>query len=513
MIQRRDVLKAVAGLAVGVEACRASNDTLPAAIEDAIGAEAVRTLSIAGSGATFAVGQNFTPERAWPRIAMPLYKALFDYSAGTMRIETMRKSGERMPPGGGVPFTGELPQIHAFGTGVAWNDPVPVPAPGGAGPAEPTTLPEAGSTPWAGPNGSPRPIAAPESRAEDTLFLWSTPHGFLKAARNTRAIAGRARGGRKTSFRLEGRPVEGFLDHSGRVVRVCSRVEQSLVGDMLIETEYRDYRRFGTVQFPTLILQKQDGFPSLELHVSSVIVNRPANIVAPQSIRQNPLGRPIVAEAQRVGDGVWWIIGGTHHSVAVEMKDHIVLVDTPNGETRATAVIDKAKEIIPGKPIRFVIAMHHHWDHLGGIRTAIAERATIVTHASNRIFLERVSRANHTLKPDRLSASNARLMLQTIDDHGNLGDGEREIQLHTMTHFDHCADMLLVYLPREKMLVEADAFTPPRMPDMPLIAPEARYVRSLYENVSRLGLDVKTIVPLHGMRTAEWAEVARRAQT
>ena len=62
------------------------------------------------------------------------------------------------------------------------------------------------------------------------------------------------------------------------------------------------------------------------------------------------------------------------------MKDHIVLVDTPNGEERASAVIAKAKELIPGKPIRFVVAMHHHWDHLGGIRTAIDEGATIITN-------------------------------------------------------------------------------------------------------------------------------------
>ena len=71
------------------------------------------------------------------------------------------------------------------------------------------------------------------------------------------------------------------------------------------------------------------------------------------------------------------------------MKDYIVLVDTPNGEARASAVLAKAKEMIPGKPIRYVVAMHHHWDHMGGIRTAIDEGATIVTHESNRALLER----------------------------------------------------------------------------------------------------------------------------
>ncbi len=63
--------------------------------------------------------------------------------------------------------------------------------------------------------------------------------------------------------------------------------------------------------------------------------------------------------------------GGSHHSPAIGMNDHIGLVDTPNGEARALAVIAKAKEVIPSKPIRYIVAMYHHWDHLGGIRTAI----------------------------------------------------------------------------------------------------------------------------------------------
>ena len=71
------------------------------------------------------------------------------------------------------------------------------------------------------------------------------------------------------------------------------------------------------------------------------------------------------------------------------------------------AVVAKAKELIPNKPIRYVITSHHHWDHLGGIRTAMDEGATIVTHQSNKAFLERVAKTPHTLVPDRLATSDA----------------------------------------------------------------------------------------------------------
>src|SRR4029434_7471026 len=74
----------------------------------------------------------------------------------------------------------------------------------------------------------------------------------------------------------------------------------------------------------------------------------------------------------------------------------------------------KAKALIPGKPIRYVVAMHHHWDHLGGIRTAINEGAIIVSHRTNQALLDRIAKASHTIKPDRLSISKKPLKLQTV---------------------------------------------------------------------------------------------------
>jgi glyoxylase-like metal-dependent hydrolase (beta-lactamase superfamily II) len=214
--------------------------------------------------------------------------------------------------------------------------------------------------------------------------------------------------------------------------------------------------------------------------------------------------------SQRLADCVFFLTGGTHHSLAIEMKDHIVLVDTPNGEPRALAVIAKAKELIPEKPIRYVVAMHHHWDHLGGIRTAIDEGATIVTHVTNKTFFERIAKAPHTINPDRLSMSQKTLKLQTVGAEGTLTDGSRTIKLYAMTGFEHTADMLMVYLPKEKILAEADAYTPPETPTTPLIAPKVPYAGSLYDNIQRLKLDVQTIVPFHGARTADIAELAHQ---
>jgi len=497
-------------LAVSLAACQSAPEPAIKRAATVLRVNAIKTLELKASGVSFTVGQNFTANDPWPPVTIKTYTAVINYESGAMRVELLREMGTTMPRGGGVPFTGELPQMQAVSGQNAWNLPVPVDAQVGAGPATPCTLPEAGGTSWAGPGGSPGPAPAPESQVECMLTMWATPHGFIKGAIANNATAKHTENGTEVSFTIGGKyKMTGVINTQGQVEKVQTWIGQSIVGDMLIETEYSDYKDFGGVQFPQHILQKQDGFPSLDLKVESVMPN-PVEINLPSNGDSAPTST-VTVNAQKVADGVFWLTGGTHHSLAIEMNDYIVLVDTPNGEARALAVIAKAKEVIPGKSISYVVAMHHHWDHMGGIRTAIDEGATIITHQTNREFLERVAKSPQTINPDRLSISKKPLKLQTVDAESTLTDGKRTIKLYTMTGFEHTDDLLLVYLPNEKILAEADAYTPPVTPTTPLIPPKVPYAAALYDNIQRLKLEVQTIVPFHGTRTVDLREVATQS--
>jgi glyoxylase-like metal-dependent hydrolase (beta-lactamase superfamily II) len=193
------------------------------------------------------------------------------------------------------------------------------------------------------------------------------------------------------------------------------------------------------------------------------------------------------------------------------MADHIVVVDTPNNQARAEAVLAKAKEVIPNKPIRYVVTSHHHWDHLGGIRAALDEGATIVTHESNKAFIERVAMTPHTIRPDRQAESKKPAQVQTVGDDGQLTDGKRVIELHRLQGYDHTGDMLVVYLPKERILGEPDAFTPPAQAGTPLIPPAVPSAKALNDNIQRLKLNVRTIAPFHGNRLTDVAELAKAA--
>jgi len=458
------------------------------ATADALGAVKIKTLQFTGSGANFSVGQNYTPNEPWPRVEVKNYSASINYETGSMRVELLRQMGDVMPRGGGAPFFGEQRQIQMVSGNYAWNVPV-----------------AAANAP------APAPAAAPDAQLERMLALWATPQGFVKAAMMNNATTRSAKGGTEVSFTVGGKyKMSGTISPQGQVEKVQTWIYHPIVGDMLVETTYTGYKDFGGVMFPSHILQTQDGYPSLDLTVSMVTANPEVNITIPDNVRTfTP--PTVVVESKKMSDGVYYLTGGTHHSLAVEMRDHIVVVDVPNNEARATAVLAKAKELIPNKPVRYVVTSHHHWDHLGGIRTAMDESATIVTHQSNKAFLERVAKTPHTIVPDRLAASKKPVKIQTVADKGALTDGMRTIELHLLKGYEHTGDMLVVYLPKEKLLAEPDAFTPPPQAGTPLVKTAVPYAKALYDNIQRLKLDVQVIAPFHGNRTGDMAELKQSA--
>jgi len=455
---------------------------------EALGVAKIKTLQYTGSGANFSVGQNYTPNEPWPRVPVKSYTASINYDSASMRLELLREMGDVMPRGGGAPFFGEQRQVQLVSGDYAWN----VAAAAANAPA-------------------PMPAPAPDARLERMLALWATPQGFIKAAMANKATTRNARGGTEVSFTVGGKyKMTGIINAQGQVEKVQTWIDHPIVGDMLVETTYTGYKDFNGVMFPSHIAQTQDGYPSLDLTISMVTASPAVDITVPDNVRT--FTPPAVrVESQKMGEGVYYLTGGTHHSLVVEMRDHIVVVDVPNNEARASAVLAKAKEVIPNKPIRYVVTSHHHWDHLGGIRTAMDEGATIVTHESNKAFLERVAKTPHTIVPDKLAASKKSVKVQTVGDKGQLTDGMRTIELHLLKGYEHTGDMLVVYLPKEKILAEPDAFTPPPQAGTPLVKTAVPYAKALYDNIQRLKLDVKTIAPFHGNRTGDVAELAKAA--
>ena len=159
----------------------------------------------------------------------------------------------------------------------------------------------------------------------------------------------------------------------------------------------------------------------------------------------------------KLADGVFAILPA-YASLAVDFKDYIVMIEGPQSDEGASTIIAEAKKDIPNKPIKYVVNTHNHFDHSGGLRTFIAEGATIITYQGNKGYFEKIFSLPHTLNPDRQSAAK-KISIETMGDKKVLTDGNREIDLYRMQGSNHDAGCSRLSA-KEKILVEADGFNP-----------------------------------------------------
>ena len=435
----------------------------------AMGADNLKTLRYAGSGSGGQFGQAYHPARPWPKVNYPSYERLADYQAPAT-VEIVTRSRAEPTGGGAVPLTGEVRGGGAVNGQYAWNLAGPVLAP------------------------TPRQ-AAREARLHD---LWITPHGALMAAaRNNARLKFVTEGGRElaaVSFTEPGiLSATLFINDGYLVERVESRMPDTVLGDTPVVTRYSDYRGFGAVWFPMRIRQSIAGSPVLDLEVKEVQPNAKVEIGVPENVRTATER----VTAEKAAEGVWYLAGGSHHSVAIEMKDHVVLVEAPLYDGRAAAVMAEVKKLIPGKPIRYAVSSHSHFDHAGGLRAAVAEGAAVIAQQGNKAYYEKAFANPNRIAPDLLAKSGRKAKVIGVPAKHVLSDGARSVEIHKIQDPLHTDTFLMVYLPKEKLLIEADAYTP-GPPNAPAPAKPSPAHVNLVDNLQRLKLDVARILPLHG---------------
>jgi glyoxylase-like metal-dependent hydrolase (beta-lactamase superfamily II) len=470
-------------IALAVSACAGEPaGTLPAA-STALGTADTNAIEYSGTGRWFQFGQAPNPTLPWPAFDLKSYTARINYAAPAAQVQMERiqiVEPDRARP---TPVPQRVVQVVS-GTN-AWN-----------------MAPPAGAAPGTAPAPQPQPAAVEER----TMEIWTTPHGFLRAASANNATSQPAEGGSEVSFSVGGKyRYVGRINANNEVERVETWIDNPILGDTPVEFAYSDYRDFGGIRFPSRIVRTQGGHPVLELTVSSVVKNPAFEVEVPDPVRSYA-PPPVTVAVEKLADGVHYLRGGSHHSVAIDQADHVVVVEAPLDEVRSAAVIAKIKETIPNKPIRYIVNSHVHFDHSGGLRTYVAEGATVVTHEMNRPYYEKAWAAPRTLNPDALAKAARPATFETFTEKHVLTDGRRTIEIHRLAGNGHNDAFAMVYLPTERILIEVDAWAPlaPNAPPPPSPSP---FATNLYENIQKLKLDVRQIAALHGPRVATLADL------
>jgi len=420
----------------------------------ALGASELSSIQYTGQGSNYALGQSPRPDAAWPKFNVVRYERAIDFGTNSSREVLVRTQGENPPRGGGgQPLAGEQTQTFLVSGATAWN--------------------------LAGENA----VAAPAAAAERAIQIVLTPHGFVKAAlASTPTLAEETRDGQTVyaiSFRHGDHDVRGTINAESLVETLETTIQNTVLGAMPVSTSFSEYKDFGGVQFPTRIVQSQGGHPTLDITVAEVTPNAPVEIAVPEAVA-SAAPTPVTVASEKLADGVWFLAGGSHHSVLVEFQDHVAVIEAPLSPERSEAVMAEVEKLVPGKPLRYLINTHHHFDHSGGVRTYAAKGVTIVTHEMNVPFYQSLYSGG---------------TFEAVGDHKSLTDGARSLEIHLVQGNTHNEALLMVYLPKEKILVEADAFSPRPGPPP---SPANPFSVNLHENIVRLNLDVERIVPIHG---------------
>lgn len=435
------------------------------------GAANVTMIQYSGSGIYSQFGQSYLPNGPYPSFYAK-YSRTVDYESARSEEDLVRTQFENPPRGGG----GQ--PLYKEARGVAfWTD----------------------NSPW---GASAIPL---------------TPYGWVRAATaaNPSMMPGTLQGRPVTivSFTMSGKfKVNGFVNSQNFLEKVETWMPNPILGDTLIETTYSDHKDFGGAKFPMKITQRIGGFPVLDLAVTDVRINPTVQIKVPPAAQSAPTTAHV--ESEKIADGVWYLRGTPDpNSMAVEFKDYVLIIESSVTEERALANIAEVKRLVPNKPIRYHLNSHHHSDHAAGLRAYVAEGSIIITDEMNKRFYEQVVLKNpHTLEGDKLSRGPKAAKFIWVKDKYVLSDGDRRLEIYAVRGAGHTANLLMTFLPKEKILFITDIFNQfgearPNDPPPGIVSP---YYAALGENLKRLNLDVQLLAPSHG-RGAVPMDVLRKA--
>jgi glyoxylase-like metal-dependent hydrolase (beta-lactamase superfamily II) len=325
-------------------------------------------------------------------------------------------------------------------------------------------------------------------------------------------------------YKDAGQAVELQIDSVSKLpLRVIYTEDDPVYGDTLNEVAFLSWRDYTGIRLPETMATFLNGNKIREEHVTAIINNPKfdeTSLTIPPDIRSLPeAGEHIVSQwplrravmgvgyqdfgrAQKVdivelAPGVYHVKGSTHHSLAVEMKDYVVVVEAPLFEERSLAVMKAIESKIPGKPVKYVVMTHFHNDHSGGIRAYAAKGATIIAQEENMSFLKTLLSAPKTVRPDALArAGNRTPAIESVKDVKVITDGARTIELRAIDN-PHSAGMLVAYLPKEKILFVSDLFTP-GTPVEPSNGNAIENADALFHGLKAAELQVDRIAGGHG---------------
>jgi glyoxylase-like metal-dependent hydrolase (beta-lactamase superfamily II) len=365
---------------------------------------------------------------------------------------------------------------------------------------------------WATTEGRPNHVTSVNG-----LFSWAThdtPQMLLRRNAVAIALAALDASAPVEEFKLDdvgywyittqlrGEKVGLYIDKTSKQLKAWRVVDTEMLrGDTNAMYVLGDWRAVGDVVLPhTLEIRKDDG-DYAGLHYDTITVNDKGALGIfdiPDDVKDQAdaviaaNGQAWVAMAWNpVAEHVTHAAAFSHHSMVVEFPSFVVVVEAPYTEGQSQMLARLIDEHI-GKPIRYVVPTHPHYDHTGGIRALAALGANVLVAAGHEAELRMILESPHTNPPDALAKNIAAGVevgrIEVFSGKTEISEGEQTLQLFEASGIPHVAPKTLAFVPSTGVLFQSDLFFGAPGPD----------ATALFEAIKRYGLAVQQIAGGHG---------------
>lgn len=269
-------------------------------------------------------------------------------------------------------------------------------------------------------------------------------------------------------------------------------------GDTVSEMVYTGYRQENGRMVPTGRKDLISGELVSDVKVIEVRFNAQLtddNFKLPAGLKA-ATPAPAAQPFTKYSENVYTVNAGGYNVLAVGFKEHIFVMEAPGGDGVSRQAIAEIRKLFPGKPIKYVAVTHHHDDHAGGIRTYIAEGTTLLAMPGERSFFEKVAKSRFTIDPDALTINPQPLKVELIKEgKRTLTDGTTTVELIDIGPGGHTDEMLVAYLPAEKLIFQGDLLNRPGNGDPATINDTTVHFANWLES-SKLAVD--RVIGVHG---------------
>lgn len=291
------------------------------------------------------------------------------------------------------------------------------------------------------------------------------------------------------------------LDPKTNLVQRIEQVMSTTYGDAVRETIYEDYRRTAGILLPSRLKVRTTN----AVHGTLENVFRYEDVKAEAAFGEKDF---VVPEAYAKADYSYrgqfathalapnvWLLENVSRStgqwsynvLVVALEDGVLVAEAPLDSGTTERIFEKVRELVPNKPVKYLVQSHHHGDHLGGIRPYVADGVTILTGATAKPVIEKIAAAPFVLDPDRQHRAPKTPVIETVQKSKTIGP----VTVYNIGPNPHAEDMLVVHVPSAKVLYQSDMINEGEYP-------ENAATRSFRERMAKLGLDYDVITGLHG---------------